>query len=56
VAGGLEALPQTLRLPITDESVYPTMDGLSKNGYWYHLYPGINGVPSYGASAGATTI
>jgi len=34
----------TVDLPITDVSVYPTMDGQFANGYEFVLHPGINGV------------
>ncbi|MCI0537654.1 MAG: PKD domain-containing protein [Verrucomicrobiales bacterium] len=32
-------------LPITDESVYPTMNGFYKDGYFTAVAPGINGNP-----------
>ncbi len=37
-------------VPITDESIYPTMDGESKNGYDLALVPGRNGNPDLAPS------
>lgn len=36
----------SVTLPITDESVYPTMGGAFKDGYYTILFPGLRGYPS----------
>ncbi|MBX3744936.1 MAG: PKD domain-containing protein [Verrucomicrobiae bacterium] len=33
-------------LPITDESVYPTLNGGYRDGYFVSLFPGLRGAPS----------
>jgi hypothetical protein len=38
----------TVTLPVTDESLYPTLDGNLQDGYGLRLIPGIFGAPSEG--------
>lgn len=54
VAGQTLTMPtgSLITLPVTDESVYPELTGLDRDGYRINLWPGMNGTAQYALGTG----